>query len=180
VTRLAAHDHGKNIDKVLRAIARLVADIPQLHYTISGDGVLRPQLETLSRELGIQEHVTFSGRVDDAALSEAYSRASVFVMPSEKEGFGIVFLEAWQRELPVICGIKDAACEIITDQVDGFAVDPHNIEALAARISYLIAHPKEARSMGLAGADKVRANYLDTAFQRRLGEILDEVENEGS
>jgi phosphatidylinositol alpha-1,6-mannosyltransferase len=176
VTRLAAHDHGKNIDKVLRAVARLIADVPQLHYTIVGDGVLRPQLETLSRELGIQDHVTFAGRVNDAALSEAYSRASVFVMPSQKEGFGIVFLEAWQRELPVICGIHDAACEIISDQVDGFAVDPHDIDALAARISYLIAHPDVARSMGQAGADKVRANYLDAAYQRRLGEILDEVE----
>lgn len=180
VTRLAVHDHGKNIDKVLRAIARLVPDIPQIHYTIIGDGVLRPQLETLSRELGIQDYVTFAGRVDDAALSEAYSRASVFVMPSQKEGFGIVYLEAWQRDLPVICGIQDAACEIITDQVDGFAVDPHNIEALAARISYLISHPEMAQSMGLAGAAKVRANYLDAAFQRRLGEILDEVESESS
>lgn len=176
VTRLAAHDHGKNIDKVLRAVARLIADIPQLHYTIIGDGVLRPQLETLSRELGIQDHVTFSGRVDDSVLSEAYSKASIFVMPSQKEGFGIVFLEAWQRELPVICGIQDAACEIISDQIDGFAVDPHNIDELAARISYLIANPDVAQSMGQAGADKVRANYLDSAYQRRLGEILDEVE----
>lgn len=180
VTRLAAHDHGKNIDKVLRAISLIIGDVPNLHYTIVGDGVLRAQLEALSRELGIQDHVTFAGRVDEAALNDAYSKASVFVMPSQKEGFGIVFLEAWQRELPVICGTQDAASEIIHDGVDGFAVDPHNIEALAQRIFHLVANPQAARAVGLAGAKKVRAMYLDTAYKRRLGEILDEVENEDS
>ena len=50
--------------------------------------------------LGIERSVDFLGRVDDAALDAAYRRARVFALPSAKEGFGIVYLEAWQRGLP--------------------------------------------------------------------------------
>lgn len=177
VTRLASHDHGKNIDKVLKALARLVIRIPNIHYTIIGDGLLRPELELLTKELGIEEYVTFAGRVDDIALADAYDKASIFVMPSEKEGFGIVFLEAWQRELPVICGTSDAACEIISDGIDGFAVDPHDIESLQARLEWLLSNPAVARAMGLRGSDKVRVRYLDDAYRKRLSEILDEIEH---
>jgi phosphatidylinositol alpha-1,6-mannosyltransferase len=49
-------------------------------------------------------------------------------LPSSKEGFGIVYLEAWQHGLPVICSSKGAPKEIVADGVDGFVVDPEDIQ----------------------------------------------------
>lgn len=175
VARLAEHDRGKNIDKVLCAVAQLAERHPDLTYTHVGDGVLRPELEALAETLGIGERVTFAGRVSDEELSAAYARATAFVLPSEKEGFGIVFLEAWQRYLPVICSTGDAAHEIVTDHVDGFAVDASDIAALADRIEQLVLDPDEARRMGIAGHAKVTSSYLMHAYEQHLNELLDEV-----
>ena len=67
---------------------------------IVGDGVLRPGLESLAAQIGVERSVRFLGRLADEDLKNAYARASVFAMPSSKEGFGIVYLEAWQFGLP--------------------------------------------------------------------------------
>lgn len=176
VTRLAAHDHGKNIDQVLRAVAQLAPTRPSLRYTIVGEGVLRPGLQALAAELGISAQVTFAGRLSDGDLAVAYGRARIFVLPSQKEGFGIVYLEAWLRALPVICGTEDAAHEIVTDGTDGFCVNPQDTDLLAHRIGWLLDHPEAARQMGVAGQRKVADHYLADAFHDRLETILNEVE----
>jgi phosphatidyl-myo-inositol dimannoside synthase len=103
VTRLGKGDRAKNIDCVLRAFAKILSEIPNAIYEVVGEGPLRPELEKLADKLEIAHSVRFLGRVDNLSLDEAYNRANVFVLPSSKEGFGIVFLEAWQHRLPVIC-----------------------------------------------------------------------------
>ena len=173
VARLTDAEEGKNIDKVLRAVARIAPQYPGLRYTVIGEGALRTSLMALATKLGIADRVHFAGRVDQEGLNAAYARACAFVLPSEKEGFGIVFLEAWQRRLPVICGNRDAACEIVSDNEDGFVVDPADIAALADRMAWLIDHPAASRAMGDAGHTKVQERYLMANFAQRLDGILD-------
>lgn len=175
VTRLAPHDRGKNVDKVLQAFALVLTTQPDARLEIIGDGPLRPELETLASELRLGNAARFLGRVDDAALASAYHRAALFALPSAKEGFGIVFLEAWMHGLPVICGTQDAAQEIISEGVDGFAVDPSNISMLADRMATLLADPQRAQSMAAAGARKVADLYSDDRFRQNLQRVLGEV-----
>jgi len=94
--------------------------LPDWHYDIIGDGLLRGDLGLMAAALGIAEKVTFHGRVDDATLAAAYRRADLFVMApfeveSSFEGFGIVYLEANAYGLPVLAskvgGIPDAVKE---------------------------------------------------------------------
>lgn len=118
------------------------------------------------------KNVRFHGRLSDTDLARAYDRASLFVLPSSKEGFGIVYLEAWQRDLPVICSIYGASSEVVTDGVDGFAVDPDDTPALTERMHSLLVDPERARAFGTAGHAKVEAQYLNPAFQKRLGTLL--------
>ncbi|WP_159726779.1 glycosyltransferase family 4 protein [Methylosinus sp. Ce-a6] len=176
VTRIGPGDREKNVDKALRAFALLSSQMPQAIYEIVGDGVLRGELEALARELGIAERVRFLGRVDDAGLRDAYRRASVFILPSSKEGFGIVYLEAWQWALPVICSTEGASCEIVSDGVDGFVVDPDNIDSLAEHMHFLLANPEVARTFGERGRRKVEENYLDGVFGERLKSLLNELQ----
>lgn len=175
VTRIGPGDREKNVDKALRAFARLDAELPELVYEIVGDGSLRDELEALARELGISNRVRFLGRVDDATLCEAYERADVFILPSSKEGFGIVYLEAWQRGLPVICSREGASSEIVSDGIDGFAVDPNDIDALAERLRLLLSNRATARAFGERGRVKVEENYLDAVFETRFHELLREL-----
>jgi phosphatidyl-myo-inositol dimannoside synthase len=173
VARLDRHDRGKNIDALIKAMALLKRRNVECILQIVGEGPLKSELTLLARELAVEDRVEFLGRVSDARLAGIYAQASLFAMPSSKEGFGIVFLEAWLHGLPVICGTQDAAAEVITDGVDGYAVNPWDIEALAEKIAMLLDHPDMAAAMGEAGADKVRSRYLMEHFKGNLEKLME-------
>lgn len=171
VTRMEAHDHGKNIDKLLQAFARLPDELEAV-LEIVGDGVMRPPLQALSETLAGSGRVTFLGRASDGERDEAYRRASAFVLPSAKEGFGIVYLEAWKYGLPVICGHGGGAQEIVTDGEDGLVVDPDDIAGLALAMYRLATNPDGAAAMGRKGAQKLTSAYLDDSFRKNLAQLL--------
>lgn len=175
VARLAAGEREKNVHEMIAAVALLKERLPGVCYQIIGDGALRPELEALAKSLGVADCVEFSGRVGDLELREAYARAAVFAMPSNKEGFGIVYLEAWQFGKPVICSAFGASSEVVTDGVDGFVVDPSDVKVLADRLHVLLTQPEMARAMGERGRTKVEQKYLNANFRVHLDKILDEL-----
>ena len=173
--RLGAADREKNVAEIIRAVAKLRQSLPGLTYEIAGDGPLQPELEALAKELGAGDIVKFLGFITDGELDKAYARASVFALPSAKEGFGIVYLEAWQRGLPVICSSEGASKEIVEDGVDGFVVDPADVSILADRLHLLLSQPGRAKAMGERGRRKVEANYLNPVFKANLGRLIDDL-----
>jgi phosphatidyl-myo-inositol dimannoside synthase len=175
VTRLGAAEREKNVDVMISAVASLRRKLPSVRYEIVGEGALRPELEALARDLGVDDIIAFRGRIDKSALDEAYGRASVFAMPSDKEGFGIVYLEAWQHGLPVICSVHGAASEIVSDGVEGFVVNPVDVPQLTERLYKLLTQPEMAKSMGERGRRKVQQKYLNANFRFHLDRILDEL-----
>ncbi len=93
----------KGVDFLLRALAVLKAEIPDFRAVIVGDGPERGKLENLSRELGLNENVLFTGFLRDYADVIALMKSSkVFTFPSRREGFGMVVLEAMASGLPVV------------------------------------------------------------------------------
>jgi glycosyltransferase involved in cell wall biosynthesis len=173
VSRMGAFDREKNIDQMIRAIAKLRTTLPDVKFVVIGDGVLRPEFEDLAKKLGVSDIVDFRGWVSAKELRVAYEQASVFAMPSSKEGFGIVYLEAWQHGIPVICSKHGASSEIVVDGGDGFIVDPEDCSMIADRLHTLLSRPELARLMGERGRDKVVAKYLDSTFQENLSVLLD-------
>jgi phosphatidylinositol alpha-1,6-mannosyltransferase len=94
VGRLASNEAYKGQDRVMRALPEILEKVPNVVYLLAGDGDHRPRLESLARKLSIEQHVRFLGTVEGGDLVSLYRAADLFVMPSEGEGFGIVFLEA--------------------------------------------------------------------------------------
>ena len=176
VARLGSGEREKNVHEMIAAVSLLKERLPGVKYEIIGGGSLRLELEALAKKLGVADSVAFLGQVDDNEVREAYGRAAVFAMPSNKEGFGIVYLEAWQFGKPVICSMHGAASEVVADGVDGFVVDPANVEALADRLHVLLTQPDLAKAMGESGRLKVEQKYLNANFRVHLDKILDEVE----
>lgn len=168
VTRLAPHDRGKHVDALLRAMPAILRAHPEAVLTIIGDGPLRPELEALASGLGVRQSAEFLGRVDAETLDRAYRDATAFALPSAKEGFGIVFLEAWQRGVPVITGTEDAAHTLVDEGADGFCVHHEDVAGLAQTLRALLSDRRGAAEMGRAGAAKVAAAYGAAAFERRL------------
>jgi len=116
----------KGVDLLLRALAEVRADIPDFTAIVVGDGPERARLEALSRNLGIQDNVIFTGFLESYGDVIALMKASkVFAFPSRREGFGMVVLEAMASGTPVVTVAHpmNASSYLLENGKDGFVVD---------------------------------------------------------
>ena len=125
-------DPRKGIDKAIGAFAQLDHDDAEL--LIGGTGRLEESLRELATELGVADRVRFLGFVPDEELPSLYSSADLFVLPSEYEGFGIVFMEAMACGTPVIGTDVGGVPTAIDDGETGYLVPKDGVEELAERI----------------------------------------------
>lgn len=132
----------KHVDVTLRAIARIVPAL-DVHFDIIGGGDQLKHLQQLTVRLGLQDRVTFHGRVDDGPLVEAYRRASVFVISSIAELQSIATMEAMASGLPVIAANAVALPHLVHDGENGYLVEPGNDAELAARLTDVLTAPHE-------------------------------------
>lgn len=124
LTRLSVGDRRKHLDRVIAAMPELLRTHPQVVLLIAGDGDDRPRLQALAKQLGLQNVVLFPGRIAEEELVDHFRLASAFVLPSDKEGFGIVFLEALGCGCTVLAGNRDGARDPLADGRFGLLVDP--------------------------------------------------------
>jgi len=115
----------------------------------------------------------FHRRVDDDALSALYAAAGAFVLPSTREGFGLVFIEAMAHGLPILTVSAGAAPEVVQDGVTGRLVAPQAPAALASAISELLGDPKAAFAMGQQGRAAVLERYTFPIYEAHIHTALD-------
>jgi phosphatidylinositol alpha-1,6-mannosyltransferase len=145
---------------VLEALARLSAEIPDLHYLIAGIGPEEQRLRQLVGELGLTERVTFSGYVPQGRLPALYSACDIMVMPNRQEedadieGFGMVFLEANAAGKPVVGGKSGGASEAVADGLTGILVNSNDREELTQVLRKLLLDRQMREDMGRAGAHR--------------------------
>ncbi len=132
----------KNIDLLLRSLALMKGNFPKVKCTIIGDGPEREALEELANELGLQGNIYWKGflRNQDEVLSYVKS-SRVFALPSVREGFGIVALEANACGVPVVTvkHHQNAACDLVSDGENGFVCELMS-EDMAETICLLLNH----------------------------------------
>lgn len=158
----------KGVDVLLRAVASIARDVPTIRCLIVGDGPERERLEGLALSLGLAERVTFLGRVEDGRLARLLRASKVLALPSTREGYGIVVVEAQAAgAVPVVVRSPlSAASDQIADGVDGILCEPTE-RGLADAIRGLLADP--ARHRRLATAAKRSAAARD--WGRRAEEL---------
>jgi len=113
----------KNVDFLIKSIALVRRTIPDLICFIIGDGPERANLEKLTYDLGLEGNIRFLGFLDHSEDVFSYMKSSgVFVLPSTREGFGIVVVEANACGLPVVTVShrRNAAADLIVDNENGF------------------------------------------------------------
>jgi glycosyltransferase involved in cell wall biosynthesis len=147
-----------------------MADYPDLRYILAGksDETERRRLTNIIRDLGLESHVHLPGFLPDAELIDHYLLADVFVMPSKKEGFGLVFIEALACGVPVVAGDADGSAEALQNGRLGLLIDPDDPAAIAGAIRQTLQHPGDpaARQKSVAAA----FNYPD--YKSRLWAAL--------
>ncbi len=159
------HHPVKGQTDVLVAFREALRAHPDARLVLVGDGVRRPLLEKLARQLGVAERVHFLGfRRDVPAL---LARAALSVSASHAEGLSNAILEAMASRLPVVGTAVGGTPELVRDGVNGFLVPPGSPGALARRMSDALADRTRARRMGERGRRAVEREF-DLA-QMRLG-----------
>jgi len=158
-------DRAKRVDLLLRAAA---ADT-SFEVVVAGDGADRARLEGLARELGLDSRVRFAGRVDDEELARLYATCLAVYYAPVDEDFGFVPYEAFLSEKTVVT-TRDAGgpLEIVTDRKTGLVCDP-DPASIAGALTWLGAHPDDARAWARSGKELAERVNWDTVVDRLLG-----------
>jgi L-malate glycosyltransferase len=125
----------KRVNDVVQIFANIHKEIP-CKLLMIGDGPERNKAEKLCRELGICEDVRFLGKLE--AVEEVLSVADLFLMPSEKESFGLAALEAMACEVPVISSNTGGIPELNVQGVTGFLSPVGDVEDMTRKALYIL------------------------------------------
>jgi glycosyltransferase involved in cell wall biosynthesis len=168
----------KNVDLLIRSVSRIRRVRDDLSCVVVGDGPERPRLEALTKDLGLQANIHFVGFLDARADFMSYMKMSkVMVLPSTREGFGIVVLEANACGLPVVTvnHPRNAAKDLVVSGENGFVCQLSE-EDLAGKILLAIENKKamENKCRDYARqydwdrvADQLEDVYKDTLLKNR-------------
>ncbi len=159
VGRLAAE---KNWETLLRAVARVSTEHPDLRLVLIGDGPDKANLEGLASELGIAERVTFTGALPFDEIPTYLKAADAFGFASVTETQGLVTIEAMAAGLPVVAVDGSGTRDIVEHGKQGFLVE-NDPEALAKAIGKLFSDPQQMK--------KFRANVLKKAKTLDINEL---------
>lgn len=178
VSRLARH---KGHIYVLQALQRLRGEMPDLQYVIVGEGPHGEDLRRHVEALGLEETVTFTGRVPYDELPAYYTMSDVMVMPSFEipgeptEGFGLTYLEAGACETPVIGTLTGGIPEAIDHGISGLLVPPKDTDALTGALRRVLSDPDYARDLGKAGRKRALRSFTWDLVARRFLAVMETV-----
>jgi glycosyltransferase involved in cell wall biosynthesis len=175
VGRWSSVERYKGFDTLIQAMPGLLKVVEDLSLVLVGDGDDRPFLEKLASELGVAGHVYFVSGLCRQGLISAYAHADVFALPSNGEGFGLVFLEAMALGKPVVGGNHGGIPDIIEDGVTGFLVPHGDVTQLAERVALLLTHPSLAADIARRGRERVLQHFRFENFEAGLRDVLAEV-----
>ncbi|RNE90222.1 glycosyltransferase [Marichromatium sp. AB31] len=135
----------------LRAFARIRARWPAARLTIAGTGPEAAALAAEARALGIAESVTFSGRLERAAMAALYAEADLMLNPSRVDNTPNSVLEAWASGVAVVSTRVGGLPYLVEDGVDAVLVAPGDPEALAEAACALLDDPPRRAALVAAG-----------------------------
>jgi glycosyltransferase involved in cell wall biosynthesis len=165
-------DRYKGVVTVIETLSML--DDTSLQYVVVGQGDDLDFLRSVARRCGVQERVHFMSGVSDEELTGLYGRCEAFVLPSGKEGFGIVFLEAMFFGAPVIAAAEKGALDVVRDGETGLLVRFGDSVALKRAIERLCSDTELREHLRRGGRSSVVGGaFAFSRFVDRTREALE-------
>ena len=170
----------KGIPYLIEAVGILARQLP-VHLNIVGSGPDEPHLKELARAQGLEQSITFHGRVSQDELIRQYNRCDAFVLPAivdsrgDTEGLGVVIIEAMSYRRPVVASGVGGIVDLVINEQTGLQVPPKDSQALARAIARVLTDPDLAQRLGRAGYDHVQQNYSWPAIIKRLDDMYREL-----
>jgi len=142
---------------LLSAAKIVMKECPEAHFLVVGDGPEREKLANLAFNLGLKDHITFTGYRRD--VLRVLSLFDIFALATLWEGLSMVILEAMVMAKPVVTTNVVGNPELVVDGITGFLVPPRDPEALADRILTLLKDENLRKRMGAAGRRRVEEKF---------------------
>ena len=153
----------KGFEYFIQAIPEVIKKMPNSRFLLVGDGVLRHDLGIKARSLDLQDRLLFTGQRTD--IPDILAALDIVVVPSLREGFPVLTLEAMAMEKPIVATAIDGIVEQIVNDIEGMLVAPKDSHAIAEAIKKLIDNPDYASSLGTNARTRV---IRDFSIQKML------------
>jgi N-acetyl-alpha-D-glucosaminyl L-malate synthase BshA len=155
--------------RILEAVRRDAA----AHLLMVGDGPERGAAESLARELGLENHVTFLGKQNH--IERLLPLADVLLLPSQLESFGLAALEGMACGVPPVATCVGGVSELITDGVDGYLETPGDVAGQAARVAALLAdealYARMAKAARATAMTRFCSSHVIPLYERYYQEV---------
>jgi glycosyltransferase involved in cell wall biosynthesis len=171
VSRMTSEDRYKGHEHVIRAWRAVRAQVPDAALVLVGDGDDCPRLERIASEQGVDGSIRFVGGIGDKDVEEWFRKCTFFVLPSDREGFGLVFLEAMRAGKACICA-PGAPAEVVVNDVTGLVVPPRDEDALAAAMIRLFLDRELRTRLGRNGHARFMQMFTSRHFAVRLRRLV--------
>jgi len=161
----------KGVENLLLAVQNILSD--NLRLKIVGKGDMVDEYKKIAINLQINNYVDFAGGANDDELVSYYQKASLLVLPSINghEAFGMVLLEAMSSGIPVIASNLPGVRSVFTDGIEGFLVQPGDIQDLELKIKNIFADEDLRVRMGERARGLVLERYGFGVLRKRLEKI---------
>jgi len=157
-------------DILLRAMTRVVGEIPDVVLNIAGTGEATGHVRRMIAQLNLTNHVNMVGFIENDRIYSFYQDHHFMVMPSVKEAFGVAALESLACGRPVVASKVGGIPEVLVDNETGILVDKGDPDKLAAAIIRLARDAALRERMGRAGHQFVKDNFT---WERSLDLMVD-------
>jgi glycosyltransferase involved in cell wall biosynthesis len=170
----------KGIPYLIEAVDILAKQFP-VHLSIVGSGPEENHLKELVRAGGLEQSITFHGRISQEELTRQYSRCDAFVLPAivdsrgDTEGLGVVIIEGMSYRRPVVASGVGGIVDLVIDEQTGLRVPEKDSPALARAIARVLTDTDLAQRLGNAGYEHVQQNYSWPAIIARLERVYSDL-----
>ena len=181
---ISAYKQQKAIDVLLRAFQQVYRSEPSVKLVLVGSGPLFETLEELATDLGIRQQVEFLGRQNHAEAMKLLRDCELFVLPSRFETFGIVILEAWAFEKPVVATLAGGIPEIVESGENGLLVPADDAQALAEALMTLLRDHDQRRAVARNGHETLMQRFLSdhngAKYEALFGDLIGKTSREAA
>ncbi len=171
----------KGFEYSIKAVAKSIKKHPNIIYKIIGDGTLKDELQSLLKNLKVEDKIKLLGAKSRNEVIKELGQANIFILSSitdscgVREGIPVSLIEAQGAELPVLSTFHSGIPELIIDKESGFLVQEKDVDTLSEKLNILIEHPELWDKMGKFGRKYVEEHFDNRKLMQKLENIYLEV-----
>jgi phosphatidyl-myo-inositol dimannoside synthase len=171
LTRLSFRDRYKGYDQVLASLIKIVKQNRNIKYILAGsyEAPEKTYIDEMIQKFGLRNNVIITGFLAEEELPAHFALADIYVMPSVKEGFGIVFVEAMYYGTPVIAGNADGSTDALLDGKLGILITPDDAVAITDAIQKMMAN----KNAYTPNHELLMDNFGYESYKRKLQKVLE-------